>query len=468
MNKPNNVITDLDENDDEIKFDVDWDSIESNYRSRHYHHRHHRRHKHHSDDKADKSKVAEEKVEDINNTDSQPNSVGESSVDSTNVEIPSEISTVSGNNTTNDKILEKDSKKNKKEDKDKKKGHKHKNKTRKNGKKKWSKKKKFLVFLIGFILTLIIMFLVLLYLGKRALLNYDELNLKFPDGIEYTDGGEFVYYNGHTYQFNRDIASVLFMGIDNTELVENAMAGTAGQADALFLFTYNTKTGAIKVFSLNRDTMTDINRYDTAGKFYDTSRKQLCLAYSYGDGKDGSARNQVTAVERLIYNVPIHAYYAIDLSAIKILNDDVGGVTLTPNYTFGSFTKGQPITIKGDMAEEFVRTRNVSLLDDNLRRIECQKQYITAFGGRIVPSIREDFMTPINLYNDSSKYTVTNINLPILTYLATSLAVDYSGLNIISSKGQYFDVPDDPFAEYELDKTSLFETVLDLYYTQID
>ena len=306
------------------------------------------------------------------------------------------------------------------------------------------------------------------YKGRQTLLNYDNLNVNVPDGIDYEEGGNIIHYNGHTYQFNKNIATLLFMGIDNRELKENATAGTAGQADALYLFTYDIRTGKIRVLCLNRDIMTDISRYDESGKYYDTSTKQLCLAYAYGDGKTLSAENQVTAVERLIYNVPIHSYYAIDLSAIKILNDDIGGVTLTPEYTFGSFTKGQSITLKGDLTEEFVRTRDISLLDDNLRRMACQRQYINAFAGRIIPAIRNDINVPIRLYQDSSKYTVTNIDVSILTYLASTLAFNHSGLELVTVSGQYKDNPNDLFAEFELNQTEFFETILDLFYIKLD
>lgn len=347
-----------------------------------------------------------------------------------------------------------------------------KGKKKKSSKKKWSRKKKVLVGILIFFLTLIIgvisTFFILRYLGKQAMLNYNNLNITVPDGIDYDDNGRIIYYKGHTYQFNENIASVLFMGIDNRQLKENATAGTAGQADALYLFTYNALNGEIKVLSLNRDTMTDISRYDAGGKYYDTTKTQLCLAYAYGDGKTLSAENQVTAVERLLYNVPINAYYAIDLDAIKILNDDIGGVTLTPEYTFGSFVKGQQVTIKGDMAEEFVRHRDTSLLDDNLRRMACQRLYINSFANQIVPAIKRDFQVPIKLYRHSSAETVTNIQMPILTYLASSLATNFSGLNMKTTNGKYIDNPDDPAAQFIISKKPLFETVLDFYYTRID
>jgi hypothetical protein len=120
------------------------------------------------------------------------------------------------------------------------------------------------------------------------------------------------------------------------------------------------------------------------------------------------------------------------------------------------------------MAEQFVRYRDVSLLDDNLRRMECQKLYINSFASQTVSAIRDDLQVPIKLYQHSSENTVTNINTPILTYLAISLASNYKGLNITSVKGKYVDSPDDDFAEYKINKRNLFETVLDIFYEKTD
>ena len=403
--------------DDSQSFEVDWDLIEEKYHKKNDHHSHHHHSHHHSSEHSHSKRDGHSH---------------------------NHSSHSSGSN----------------------------DKKKKSSRKKWSKKKKILIGILIFILCLIIglitTFFILKYLGKQSMLNYSNLNISVPDGVDYEDDGRIVYYKGHTYMFNENIASVLFMGIDNRELKDNAIAGTAGQADALYLFTYNALNGQIKVLSLNRDTMADISRYDEGGSYYDTTTTQLCLAYAYGDGKSLSAENQVTAVERLLYNVPINGYYAINLDAIKILNDDIGGVTLTPEYTFGHFVKGQQVTIKGDMAEEFVRHRDTSLLDDNLRRMDCQRLYINSFASQIVPAIKKDFKIPLKLYQHSSEQTLTNITPSILTYLASSLATNYSGLNMTTVSGTYKDVPSDAAAQFNVKKKKLFETVLDFYYTRID
>lgn len=414
------------DNEEGRMFDVDWDTVEKNYRHRHHHHHSHT-HYNNTENSTDMSKKE--------NNSNRRHSSGSSH------RFSNAHAAKRSRHTYSDK-------------------------------KKWSKKKKILIGILLFLLCVItgiaVTFFVMRYLGHKTMLNYNNLKMELPEEIDYENNGRTLYYNGHTYEFNDNIASILFMGIDNRELLDDAVAATSGQADALYLFTYDTSNGKIKVLCINRDTMAEVIRYNAAGKYHDTETRQICLAYAYGDGKTSSAENQITAVERLIYNIPINAYYAIDLSAIKVLNDDIGGVTLTPEYTFGSFTKGQQITIRGDQAEEFVRYRDISLVDDNLRRMACQRLYINSFTNQIVPAIKKDISIPLKLYQDTSEYTVTNINANVMTYLASSLAMNYSGLNMITTEGTYKMVEGDASAEFYLDKDDFFEKILDIYYIQVN
>ncbi|HAR92358.1 MAG TPA: hypothetical protein DCR28_04645 [Eubacterium sp.] len=409
-------------------FVADWDAIEKNYQEANFGHHHHR-HSHSSS---------------RNHSSSSHHSSSSKHHHSSHS---------SSKSTKHHGSKKKDSKKKDKKDK-----------------KKWSKKKKILIGILIFFLAIIIgtlsAFFIMRWKGKNELTNYDNLNLMLPEWVDYRDGGWIVYYKGHEYTFNDNIATFLFMGIDNRKLKKNAKLGTAGQADALYLMTYDVTTKKMRVLCINRDTMTDISRYDEAGNYIDTKKTQICLAYAFGDGQKTSAENEKTAVQRFIYNIPVNAYYAIDLSAIKILNDDVGGVPVTPEYTFKIFKKGVPITLKGNQAETFVRHRDIRLMDDNLRRMECQKQYIRQFASRIVPATRSNLNTPSKLYNHSQKYTVSSLDSSMVVYLATDLAFSFNGFEMINTKGTYKKVPEDASAEFFVKEVPFFETILDIFYTQ--
>ena len=105
-------------------------------------------------------------------------------------------------------------------------------------------------------------------------------------------------------------------------------------------------------------------------------------------------------------------------------------------------------------------------MDDNLRRIECQKTYINSFAKRIVPATRSNLNTPSKLYNHSKKSTVSSFDASMVVYLATDLAFNFYGFEMINTQGTYKKVKSDPSAEYFLKEVPFFETILDIFYTQ--
>lgn len=149
----------------------------------------------------------------------------------------------------------------------------------------------------------------------------------------------------------------------------------------------------------------DLTRYDDGcqrlfrpWKFYRNGKLQLCLAYTYGDGKEKSCENTVRAVSRLFYGMPVAAYAALDLDAIAVLTDAVGGVevTVTKDLTIQdpSLKEGERKVLTGEQAQWYVRSRLVeekeATADANSDRIERQKQYLAAFGGKAAEQFRKN------------------------------------------------------------------------------
>jgi hypothetical protein len=110
--------------------------------------------------------------------------------------------------------------------------------------------------------------------------------------------------------------------------------------------------GEIKLLPFLRH-MVDIDIFSKNGKFIGTENRQLCLAYAYGDGGESSCTNVTTAMSRILKNVPVEKYFALDLAGIAQLNDAIGGVTVESLYDFPNqgVYKGQVVTITGDFAE---------------------------------------------------------------------------------------------------------------------
>lgn len=287
--------------------------------------------------------------------------------------------------------------------------------------------------------------------------------------------GTTVEYNGHTYLYNENVVTLAFLGVDKESFgLEGSDVGTAGQADTDMLLVLDLSAGRATLLSIPRETMVDVDVYSTDGAFVGTKQMQLCLAYAYGDGRHTSCDNTLTSIRRLLYQIPVEKYFALDLSGIGPINDAVGGVTLTSLYDFpqDGVSKGDTVTIRGDFAETYVRSRSSDSVDSSLDRLERQKQYLQAFAQQLAPAVLSDFSVVSSLYNTAAQYSTTNIDLSDVTYLAaTLLARGVDSFETTDVPGEMGAVPTDTpgvvNAAFYPDETGLYELVLDLFYTRI-
>ena len=285
-----------------------------------------------------------------------------------------------------------------------------------------------------------------------------------------------IEYKGHKYEFNEDILAIGFIGVDQREFKTGKTADFRGAADADVVLAIDTKTGDAKAISIPRDTMVDIDVYTASNVFVRTQKAQLCLAYAYGDGSTQSCQNTIEAMSRVLLNVPITKYFALDLNGIKPLNDAVGGVTVTSLYDFEEqgIRKGDEVTLKGDMAELYVRERSMDDLNASLNRVDRQTQYIKAYAAQVIPAAMQDFSVVRNLYNTAQGYSQTNITLSNVTYLGnlfvTKRITDFDTRTIQGT----MTASKDPVlegvvhAEFTPDNDDVTEAVLDAFYTQVD
>lgn len=286
---------------------------------------------------------------------------------------------------------------------------------------------------------------------------------------------ETIIYNGHTYVYDRNKVAFAFIGVDRESITPDPdnIIGNSGQADTDIVGVIDTNTGEISVITIPRDTMVDIDLYTVGGEFVRTENMQLCLAYAYGDGGASSCENVTTAISRILGNVPVEKYFALDLSGIAPLNDAVGGVTLTSLYDFPEegVYEGDTVTIRGDFAETYVRHRDLDTIDASLNRTERQTQYIRAYVEQLRNAVTSDFSVISDLYNTASEYSQTNISLNEVTYLASvALSHGVSGFTQYTLEGEMQasdSTTEDVFAEYHLDEDSVMEVVVNCFYEQV-
>lgn len=287
---------------------------------------------------------------------------------------------------------------------------------------------------------------------------------------------ETIIYNGHTYVYDSNKVAFAFIGVDRENLSVNgdSVIGNAGQADTDIVGVIDTNTGEISVITIPRDTMVDVDLYTVSGEFVRTQNMQLCLAYAYGDGGTSSCENVTTSISRILGNVPVEKYFALDLSGIAPLNDAIGGVTVTSLYDFPAqgVYEGDTVTIQGDFAETYVRQRDMDSIEASLNRTQRQTQYIEAYVEQLRQAVTSDFSVVSNLYNTAAEYSQTNISLNEVTYLASvALSHGISGYTQYTLEGEMRaseSATEDVFAEYYLDEDSIMDVVVNCFYEQVN
>lgn len=329
---------------------------------------------------------------------------------------------------------------------------------------------------IGISAICIVLAVVIAFIGTLAYLDLSGKN-EFKNIDKQTDYQEVIEYNGSKYVYNQDVVAIAFLGVDKRELGLNDNAvGTGGQADADIVLTINTKTGKAKAIAVPRDTMVDIDLYSESGIFLRSENMQLCLSYAYGDGKAKSAENTTTSISRILYDVPISKYFALDLNGIKPINDAMGGVTVESLYDFPNLgiKKGDSVKLTGDLTETYVRQRDMDTVNASLNRTSRQVQYIKAFAAQVIPAVTQDFSVVSRLYETASKYSTTNLSLSNVTYLASlMLSKGITNFDTVTIEGEMKasdrkDYADFVYAEFYPDEDKLMQLVLDTFYTKQD
>ena len=318
---------------------------------------------------------------------------------------------------------------------------------------------------LSLILLIVGTFTYLFIKGGSELLD-GNYSITAPQDVETQNDGEFVVYNGKTYQYNKNITNILFMGVDKRELQKTEVQGTGGQADVIVLLAVDTKTGKISMINISRDTMTDVTVYSANGGYVGSEKQQLCLSYAYGNGKETSCENTVNSVQRLFYNIPIKSYLALDLDGISAVNDSIGGVDVTSPETIDSFVKGQNYHLEGELAESFVRSRNHESADANTLRMQRQQVYVQQFMDKVISATKKQITTPVDLFNASSPYTCTNLNPSKILYLAQSVVLS-NGMSVEMSTVPGEAKMGETYAEYYVDEGKFYEQFLNVFYNQV-
>lgn len=339
--------------------------------------------------------------------------------------------------------------------------------------------------LFGFILTIAaavfvgaMIFLFLMMSGRNRLTNQNRGVIPMLAQSDMMDAeligdnwqeGD-VRYQGVHYRYNQDIMTFLFLGIDKMEEVKPVTNGIdGGQADAIFLLVLDPHKKEISVIGINRDTMTDVDVYSIMGNFMGTETMQLCLQHGYGDGAKLSCERTVSAVSKLFYGLPISGYCSINMGAIPMINDAIGGVTVTAleDVTGSDIKKGDEVLLRGMDAYYYLHNRDTTVDESARMRLERQKQYLAAYAKTAMGSLKSHLTLPIGLYRILEKYMVTDVSIDEVSYLATQVAdykFDSQHIYTLEGKTEQVDIHEGFYP----DEKALYELILKVFYEEIE
>lgn len=281
----------------------------------------------------------------------------------------------------------------------------------------------------------------------------------------------WIKHQGKIYAYNEDIMTFLFMGIDKNSEVKEVKEGTnGGQADALFLAVMDPHDKTIKVIGINRNTMTDIDVYNKDGAYVTTTKAQIAVQHGFGNGVEKSCEYQKKAVSKLFYNLPIHGYAAINMSAIPTINDAVGGVEITVledlTKVDKSLKKDESVHLMGESAFWYVKYRDTKEFASADMRLARQKQYLDRFIAAAKGAAKKDISVAVNLYQAVIPMMTTDVTLDEVAYLAPIL-VDYR-----FDKDSFYmmdgeTVMGEQYEEYYADEDGLYEMILEVFYEEV-
>lgn len=279
---------------------------------------------------------------------------------------------------------------------------------------------------------------------------------------------ENIQIDGVTYRRRKNVTTVLLMGIDRDGSKMTSGYRNGGQADFLQLLVIDSEQQKITQLPIDRDTMTPIVILGVLGNQSGVRTAQVCLSHGFGDGKEQSCELTVGAVSNLLLGMPIDAYIAMNLDGIQVLNDAVGGVTVTLEDDFSALDpamrKGKTLTLTGKQAELFARSRQSIGMGTNEARMVRQRQYVDRLAELLDRRIQENQAYIGSLYDELKPYLMTSLSRgAFINQVWNTRAYERRTAEL---KGVY-QVGSDGFMQFHADETQLRQVVLELIYQKV-
>lgn len=276
-----------------------------------------------------------------------------------------------------------------------------------------------------------------------------------------------VTVDGVDYFPRQDITVLMLMGIDERgEVKKSESYNNTGENDMVALAVFDEQDKTYSILTLNRDTMMDVYTLGITGQPAGTIYGQLALAHTYGTGLEDSCENTVRTVSNFLSGLTVDYYLSMNMDAIAILNDAVGGVTVNVVDDFSKVDNTIPmgeVTLNGEQALSFVHTRKEVSDEMNVSRMERHKEYMKGFMSAFNEKIKESDTFVIEVYEDIAPYVVSDCSINSMSAMLNRYA-DYTLREIVSPQGE--NVYSEKYMEFYVDEAELEKLILNMFYTK--
>ncbi len=277
-----------------------------------------------------------------------------------------------------------------------------------------------------------------------------------------------VTYNGEEY-VQKDIVNFLIMGIDNDGKMESSASDSnKGKANNLILISVDRSAKAYRIFHINCDTVTDIKIIDEYGEHVSTEKHPVALAHTYFDGLDKSCKNTKDAVSGLFGNIEIDYYISMNMPAIQIMSDHLGGIPITfdRDYTAidPAYLKGETVSLSGERAVAFLLARSDSD-GDITDHVDRQRLFFDAFLTALASKSLKDVAFLTTALAKVSDYTLMNCNITTMARFMDYLS-DYTRQNTAPLAGEA--LINEGVVEFHVDQEKLQAFIFEWFYAKAE
>lgn len=311
-------------------------------------------------------------------------------------------------------------------------------------------------------------------------INKIKENLEYKDSVAWQD--DWVIYDDKVYEYRENTLNFLLLGIDQSGSLSketDLSDWSAGQADTIFLVTLNQEDKRLSVIGIPRNSMVDVEVYNSEEECIETIYNQICLQYGYaGGGKLGLEKTK-ESVSDLMWGLPIHGACAVSFDAVSVITDRLGGIeVVVPDDMTGynsAYTKGSTQKLVGKNVVNYLRYREYDALGSPTTRLERQKAFMKTAAERVMQEIKTNPIFVRDIYESLISYMNTDITVDEAVYIASKsleCTLDEQSFYQLTGadKAEYFITENgelDFYDDYYLDEDELKRIMIDVFYKEV-